>query len=133
MKKKWHSWDKWECIGMYTGTTDLAPDEAKQAYANFLKDSSRFETGLKRVLAEWPVSCEHFLTKEMNRVAWLGQASMSITTGIPRQYRAGFMLLTNDERSAANALAQQYLTIWEANYEAENHKVREAMAETWLF
>lgn len=133
MKKKWHSWDKWECIGMYTDTTDLSPDEAKQAYADFLRDSSRFEKGLKRVIAEWPVSCEHFLTKEINRVAWLGQASMNITTGIPRQYRSGFMLLTNDERRSANALAQQYLDQWEADYAKQDQQVHQDMAETWLF
>jgi len=88
-------------------------DECKDAYAVFLSDDDRFDAALAGVLDRWPISCEHFLTNEsLNRVAWLGQASMTYATGIPRHFRAGFKLL-DDERSAnANEIAARHLRTW---------------------
>ena len=79
MKQVFHPWTEWECYGagMFDGETDLSPEEAKIAYAVFLRDIPRFQAAMDRVVREWPKSCEHFLTNEnTNRVAWLGQASM---------------------------------------------------------
>ena len=60
---------------------------------------------MERVVKEWPVSCEHFLTKHgMNRIAWLGQASMCIETGIPRFFRGGFNLMTQEGTHDGSAL-----------------------------
>jgi hypothetical protein len=88
-------------------------DACRDAYAVFLRDTPRFEAALARVLAEWPVSCEQFLSNEdMNRIAWLGQASMCIATGVPACYRAGFKLLTDGEQATANATANHALLRW---------------------
>jgi hypothetical protein len=82
-------------------------------YAEFLRDLPRFERALGRVISEWPRSCEHYLSNEtMNRVAWLGQASMCIESRIPHGYRSGFSLLRKAEAQAANELALRYLNIW---------------------
>lgn len=96
-------------------------DEALLEYANFLRDTERFSSAMKRVGDEWPRSCEHFLTNEsMNCIAWLGQAAMCIATGIPRKYRAGFRLLSDSEQSAANAAANAYLKRWRYQHERSN-------------
>lgn len=100
---------------MYRTTMPRGHDQesALRAYAEFLRDTPRFEAALVRVVTEWPISCEQFLSNEsLNRVAWLGQASMCIATKIPRRFRAGFMLLTNDEQAIANATAQRTLDAW---------------------
>jgi len=79
----------------------------------FLRDLPRFERGLQRILDEWKRSCEHYLSNEnMNRIAWLGQASMCIETGVPACFRGGFNLLTDEEQKAADALALKYLNRW---------------------
>lgn len=123
MKSIWHPYHEWECFhaGMFNTTHDMPEDEAKRAYAEFLRDIPRFVRAMKRVIEEWPMSCEHFLTKHgMNRVAWLGQASMCIDTGIPRAFRGGFMLMTPDECNAANRAAQNVLDEWLKNAEKDS-------------
>ena len=117
MKRVFHTWDKWECYpaGFYEDRPPdgMTPKEATAEYARFLRDTPRFEAALDRVLAEWTNSCEHYLTNEsMNRIAWLGQASMCIETGIPAAFRSGFGLLSLDEQKEANHTALLALNRW---------------------
>lgn len=119
MRRKWHHVEKWECVsaGMYETLPPrfMTSDMAVRAYTSFLADLSRFEGALNRVLGEWPVSCEQFLSNEnINRIAWLGQSSMCIATGVPACFRAGFCRLSDEAQEAANAMADKYLKIWEA-------------------
>lgn len=91
----------------------MTSDDAIEAYAVFLRDLDRFEAALGRVLKEWPLSCEHFLSNDgMNRLAWLGQASMCIATRVPACFRGGFHRLSEGERGAANEMARKWLLVW---------------------
>lgn len=115
MDRIYHSWDKWECFkaGFYATTCQYHAAEARQMYASFLRDTGRFVAALNRVIYEWPVSCEQFLSNEsINRVAWLGQAAMCIDTGVPACFRGGFNRLTEDEKKIANETAAFYLRAW---------------------
>lgn len=111
-----HTWDKWECYtaGFYETAKDgMTKEQCEEEYRTFLSDIPRFKKALSRVITEWKNSCEHYLTNEaMNRVAWLGQASLCIETGIPAAFRGGFMLLTSEQQSAANEAALEYLNLW---------------------
>lgn len=136
MKQTFHPWTEWECYsaGMFDGETDLSPEEAKAAYATFLRDIPRFMAAMDRVVHEWPKSCEHFLTNEnINRVAWLGQSSMCIETGVSRKHRAGFMLMSHAECKAANDAATKILNQWLKNYAQKDRAVRERMEAPGLF
>ena len=87
--------------------------DATKAYATFLRDIPRFSAALQRVLREWPNSCEHYLSNvNMNRIAWLGQASMCIETRVPAMFRTGYHALTDDEKRAADAAALVALNQW---------------------
>lgn len=98
---------------MYDTTAEVDQDEALHTYATFLSDTPRFTRALKRVVQEWPISCEQFLTNEsINRLAWLGQASLCIETGLPRIFRAGFCLLSSKQQAKANAVADHALQKW---------------------
>lgn len=117
MQRIWHPFTAWECYpaGLFSTAlpAGMSPDEALDAYAAFLRDTPRFEAALARVIDEWPISCEHFLSnEEMNRIAFLGQASMCIETGIPARFRAGFKRLSETEQTTANATALKYLNRW---------------------
>jgi hypothetical protein len=116
VRRVFHPWWEWECYkaGFYASSVDgIDPDEAKRMYAEFLADIPRFERAMQRVIDEWPHSCEQFLLNEsINRVAWLGQSSMCIETGVPSCYRGGFKLLSNQQRARANAAAQRVLDAW---------------------
>lgn len=117
MDRIWHPWWDWECFKARFYETSppqgMSREEAKRAYAEFLRDIPRFEAALKRVLREWPNSCEQFLSNaNINRIAWLGQASMCIETGVPSHFKSGFQFLSEDEKRAANAKAREFLNLW---------------------
>ncbi len=96
----------------YGSVDDL--DAAKVEYCEFLSCDESFSRGIERVFDEWPVSCEHFLTKHgMNRIAWLGQASVCVERGIPRSARGGFRMLSGRQQMAANAIADRAIQRWE--------------------
>ena len=87
-------------------------DESASAYAEFLSDGTKFHSAMQRVLNEWPIACEQFLSNEsINRIAWLGQAAMCIETGIPCKFRYGFALLTDGQQQIANKFLSRGLTI----------------------
>jgi hypothetical protein len=117
MQRIYHTWDKWECYpaGFYESTPPkgVTPDEAVTEYRDFLSDIPRFKNAMERVVAEWKNSSEHYLSNEnMNRVAWLGQAAICIETRIPAAYRAGYNLLTEDQKLAADTAALECLNRW---------------------
>ena len=115
MERIFHHWHFWEYVksGMYETTCEKTPEEAMALYAEFLRNTPRFQQAMKRVITEWPISCEQFLTNDgLNRIAWLEQASMCIETGVPRAFRAGFRLLTMVEQRRANGAAKKVLDKW---------------------
>lgn len=119
-ERVFHTHDKWECYkaGFYATTfKGKSKQECEEAYRDFLSDVPRFSAALQGVISEWKNSCEHYLTNSsMNRIAWLGQASMCYATGIPSMYRSGFGLLSERQQLKANETALIYLNKWlEAN------------------
>lgn len=127
-----HTYDKWECYkaGFYESKKDgMTADQCKVAYAEFLSDDDRFINGLNGVINEWVNSCEHYLTnRSMNRIAWLGQAAMCYSTGVPSQFCSGFNLLTDDQQSHANNLALEYLNKWLVKYNRPTVTIEEALS-----
>lgn len=112
-----HTWDKWECYraGFYAERppNGMSQEAGELAYREFLSDIPRFELTLQEVTAKWRFSCEHFLTNDrMNRVAWLGQASLAKALGIPSVCRGGYQLLTAAQKYAADQMALKYLNGW---------------------
>lgn len=116
MKSIWHPYHEWECFhaGMYDGPCELDEDDGNLAYADFLSDLPRFRAAMDGVVRRWPLSCEHFLTKPGNIIAWMGQASACYDMGIPRKYRYGFNLLSIEDQKAANEAARQKIAQWNA-------------------
>jgi hypothetical protein len=128
-----HTFDKWEChkAGFYeTKFEGLTEDQCKNKYAEFLKDETMFRDALDHVINEWKHSCEHYLTnKAMNRIAWLGQASMCYATGIPSKYSSGYNLLTKSEQDKANNIALEYLNEWLVKYKLDTTSLSDAISE----
>ena len=127
-----HTHDKWECVkaGFYSSTVDgKTKEQCKLEYAEFLSDTTQFAAALVKVFEQWPTSCEHYLTNiAMNRIAWLGQASMCIARGIPSQFCSGFNLLTIDQQEAANETALVALNKWLANRGMETLDMHKALS-----
>lgn len=127
-----HTFDKWEChkAGFYAGSKDgMTAEQCENAYAEYLSDLDSFRKGLEGVTTEWINSCEHYLTnKSMNRIAWLGQASMCYSTGVPSKFCSGFNLLTPEQQDAANELALEYLNKWMVNNNRPELTIDEALS-----
>ena len=82
-------------------------------YLRILSNDVLFSTALENVITKWKYSCEHYLTnKAMNRIAWLGQAAVCISTGVPSKYSSGWNLLNDDQQNKANEMALYYLNKW---------------------
>lgn len=111
-----HVYEKWEChkAGFYANSKPgMTKGQCEAVYADFLTDIERFSKALKCVITEWKHSCEHYLTNvAMNRIAWLGQASVCYAEGIPSVFRGGFFLLTEEQQKRANETALVYLNEW---------------------
>ncbi len=111
----YHTWEKWECFkaGFYGERTGEALQEGEAIYTEFLADAKAFETALDHITANWKFSCEHYLTNDrMNRIAWLGQASVAYAKGIPSCCRGGYHRLTDEQKATADGLALKYLNRW---------------------
>ncbi len=135
MNRIYHTWDKWECYpaGFYgeRPPKGLTAEECELKYKELLTDLEMFEECLNIVINQWKYSCEHYLTNEnMNRIAWLGQASLTIKYNIPSRFRGGFNLLTEDQQKAANEKALMYLNIWREKYNEPPLTMEEAQPRT---
>ena len=113
----YHRWEKWECYkaGFYSKIPldGLTEYECKLAYASFFSDLKDFNIGIRSLFKNWKYSCEHFLTnRNINRVAWIGQASICIMYGVSSYSKSGFKLLSEKEQSDANLMAKCALDIW---------------------
>jgi hypothetical protein len=118
MNRIYHTWDKWECYpaGFYENKPpqkDMTDDDCRAVYRDLLRDIPAFEAALGGVITQWKNSCEHYLTNEnMNRIAWLGQASLCLAKGMPSVFRGGFNMLSPQEQERANEAALKFLNIW---------------------
>jgi|TARA_Y100000310_G_scaffold342241_1_gene444534 ParB-like chromosome segregation protein Spo0J len=128
-----HKYDKWECYkaGFYaTKKEGMTEKECEQEYYELLSNKKEFEKALKGVIEEWKYSCEHYLTNQsMNRIAYLGQAALCYSKGIPSKYRGGFNLLDERQQKKANNLALKYLNKWLKKNGRKEVKLDEAMTE----
>jgi len=111
-----HTYDKWECYkaGFYdTSKCGMTGNECELEFKSFLSNKKEFAIALECVITEWKYSCEHYLTnKSMNRIAWLGQASVCYARGIPSKYKSAFHLLTKEQQAETDSLALKYLNEW---------------------
>lgn len=126
-----HTYDKWECAkaGFYnSGVPGKNKEQCENEYAELLSNEQEFREALQGVIDNWKHSCEHYLTnKSMNRIAWLGQASLCYARGIPSTFRGGFNLLSEDQQNKANEIAFEYLNKW-----LRDHNINEVSLEDAL-
>ncbi len=142
IERQFHHWEKWECYkaGFYSTNIpdNMTHNLCAMAYRDFLSNIPEFKIALDRVINEWPNSCEQFLTNEnINRIAWLGQASMCISLSIPSMYKHGFRLLNRDQQIIANKTAEEklinYLTGKFYEYPPKDSRIYRGMETMRLF
>lgn len=120
MNRIYHTWDKWECYrsGFFEVNTPkgMTDEECLERYKELLQDIDEFKRVMRLIIREWKYSCEHNLTNErMNRIAWMGQASLAYKYKIPSRFRGGYHLLTEEQRLAADNAALEVINEWLAS------------------
>lgn len=130
-----HTWEQWECYpaGFYEDKppAGLTREDCEEKYRQLLADIPAFETALMTVILTWVKSCEHYLTNErMNRIAWLGQASLCVAHGIPSTFRGGYNLLSEAQQKAADDAALQALNFWLNMYGRPPLTIDDAQSKT---
>jgi ParB-like chromosome segregation protein Spo0J len=127
-----HTYENWEChkAGFYALRKEgMTQGVCEHEYLRILSNDILFSNALENVINKWINSCEHYLTnKAMNRIAWLGQAAVCISTGVPSKYSAGWNLLNNDQQNKANEIALEYLNKWRIKYNREPITMNEALS-----
>lgn len=136
----YHTWDKWECYpaGFFevNPPKGMTEDQCLELYCNLLKNIPEFKRIMTLIISEWKNSCEHNLTNErMNRIAWVGQASLTYKYGIPAKYRGGYHLLTQEEQLKADEAALEIINIWmgKQGYEKQTLETIESKTEMDLY
>lgn len=111
-----HPYQDWELIDYnFYGNAHLkwSKLQCEHKYKQFLQNIDLFKETMNELSIKCPKSCEHNLTnKSMNRIAFLGQASVAYKYKIPCIYSSGFQLLTDEEKLAANNVAFEFLNNW---------------------
>jgi len=81
----------------------------------FTGDHERYGLWMRKVIYQWPLTCEHNLTnKTINRKAWIGQAAAALAIQCPENIvREAWGHLTEQQRVDANTQAEKAIAMWE--------------------
>lgn len=104
--------------GMWKVVDSATREQQAKKSAELLGSEIDFHAACMRVIDEWPVSCEvTFTAKTLNHQSWLGQAACALVHGSAEDAtRQAWKMLTDDQRVAANNVADKVKEIWVARY-----------------
>jgi hypothetical protein len=93
-------------------------ERLKAEASELMANPAGFGAAMRRVIREWPSSCEHNLTcRAINRRAWLGHAGTCLATTAPEEItRTAWHTLTSAQQEAADAIALEVIAEWENAY-----------------
>lgn len=133
MRQVFEPYWKWEDFknGMFDPPPAKDFESLAKRAAELLADSKRFLSLCRLVVKGWPVATAVNLTNtKTNRRAWLGQAACCFDGRVPEiATRAGWKLLTDDERAKANQVADE--VIYE--YEVASNEIHRGVEVSRLF
>lgn len=110
--------EEWEEIAHNMWGTVADRREALTKAIEFTGDYRLYGSFMKKVVEQWPVSCENALTDyNLNRKAWLGHAAVALALNIPEDItREAWSRLSGEQQLLANKEAERYIKQWENSY-----------------
>lgn len=137
MRQVWHHYQTWEEFhgGMWR---IVSADEARELLpkaVEFTGDHLLYGMYMRRVITEWPISCEHNLTNvSMNRLAWVGHAACCLAIQCPESVtRSAWKMLTQEQQDLANEQARLAVMQWEKWYEGKGIGVGQEVGRQGVF
>lgn len=115
------------------GTVEDRPEAVAEAI-KFTGDAALYGSFMRRVIQEWPISCENALTDaSINRKAWVGHAACALALRIPEDVvREAWGKLSNEQRRLANAQAEYAIAAWEQHHK-ESAALHRDLGKQMLF
>ena len=114
----WHNHEVWEDAkaGMYENPKNK--EQETQIVVNYFRQPSKVKEGMLAVVNNWLKACEHNLTNpSMNKIAYLGQASVTYLFGISRDTTMyAWNFLDKKTQEVANNIAKEVLKYWEEKH-----------------
>lgn len=79
----------------------------------FTGDAELYGQWMMKVIAEWPRSCAHNLSKSGDKKAWIGHAAVALAIGCPEDIvREAWGYLTEEQQTQANEKATKAIELW---------------------
>lgn len=120
LARVYHDFREWEetAHNMWGDRSEM--DDPLAWAIEFTGDAELYGSYMMRVIREWPISCENALTDyNINRKAWVGHAACALAARCPQHIvRQAWGLLSEQQRTMANAYAAQAIEAWERDYRA---------------
>lgn len=120
MRQIFHHYEKWEDYqqGMWKKVCKSDYDVFLKNAIAFTGDYKLYGKWMKKVLPEWPISCEQNLSDPLiNRKAWIGHAATFLAIKCPEYItRCAWGYLSKNQQDLANEQAQIAIEIWEKYY-----------------
>jgi hypothetical protein len=113
----WHPW--WvleEFKSSMWGSVKNRADWLQKA-VEFTGNAELYGSWMLKVVDEWPLSCEHNLSKSGDKRAWIGHAAVALAIGCPEDIvRQAWPLLTDTQRTEANDKARIAIETWKERH-----------------
>lgn len=79
----------------------------------FTGNAELYGEWMRKVINEWPLSCQHNLTKPGDKRPWIGHAAVALAIGCPEDIvREAWGRLTKAQQDAANMQAAKAIEYW---------------------
>jgi hypothetical protein len=121
LEQIYHPYNVWEDYknGFYDNVSGKNKIEMIEKVIKFFSDPLQVEEVMFRVVDEWFYSCEHNLTNNgMNKIAYIGQASLSYLHKIPSTITMeAWSKVPKEFQIEANNIAERAYDRWLVNYE----------------
>lgn len=109
----WHPWWLLEEVNHNMWGSVSHRDTWTQMAIAFTGNHALYGEWMQRVIAEWPNSCAHNLTKSGDKRPWIGHAAVALAIGCPEDIvRQAWAYLTEEQQVAANKQAEKAIAQW---------------------
>lgn len=119
MKRVYHHYTKWEDFqsGMYDEVKEGREARVNKAIELLTNEEVCYRY-MKMVTENWIHACEQTFTNRHNPRSFLGQCACAMYAGVHEdETRKAWGLLTEEQRYAANKIADQVYKEWRIDYE----------------
>jgi len=113
-RQVWHPWFKWEEVAHNMWGSASNREAMLQGAITLTGNHARYGLLMRRVVVEWPISCENALTDpHLCHRAWVGHAACALGLGCPEDItRQAWGYLSNEQKLLANKEADGAIAAW---------------------